>query len=152
MGIERVLILGDSGFIGKTVRQRLESCLPTGAVEGRSMPAVDLSKTNHMDRLADLFTKQTAVVMCAGVKRQLGDTLDIFFQNVQMVVNVCRLLERRPVGRFLYFSSAAVYGEDVHNTRINEGTPVCPKTYYGIAKFASEGLLTKTYASLGKEW
>lgn len=42
-----------------------------------------------------------------------------------------------------FFSSAAVYGEDVHNTNITEDTPPHPTSYYGLAKFTSEILLRK---------
>jgi UDP-glucose 4-epimerase len=151
MKVDRVLILGDTGLIGGAVRRRLEARMPPGTVQGRSMPEVDLCQSDHMDRLAGLFNEKTAVVMCAGVKRQLGDSPGIFLQNVQMVVNVCNLLQKHPVGRFIYFSSAAVYGEDVNNVSINENTPVCLRSYYGIAKHSSELLLGKVHTSLNQE-
>lgn len=140
----RILILGHSGFIGS----RLESCfrakLPNVEIVGRSFPDLDLTIEADVESLRDVFERDTVVIMCAAIKRQVGENLEAFSQNVKMIVNLCRLLEDRPVGRFIFFSSAAVYGEDVQNTNITEETPVCPTSFYGIAKYTCECLLRKT--------
>jgi UDP-glucose 4-epimerase len=51
------------------------------------------------------------------------------------------------VRRFVFFSSAAVYGEEHHDEQITEDTPVRPTSYYGAAKFASECVFRKMLAS-----
>ena len=53
------------------------------------------------------------------------------------------LLERRPVARFVFFSSAAVYGEEITSLQITEETAVQPTSFYGAAKFACECLFRK---------
>jgi UDP-glucose 4-epimerase len=60
-----------------------------------------------------------------------------------MIINLCHLLKVRPVKRIVYFSSAEVYGDDIENMKINEDTLINPKTYYGLAKYASECLLKR---------
>jgi len=70
-----------------------------------------------------LFDDGTAVIMCAAIKRQLGDDLDTFSRNVAMAVNLCRVLEKRPVARFMFFSSAAVYGEEITSLQITRKPP-----------------------------
>ena len=142
--IARVLILGHSGFIGNHLQRAFRTHCPDIELIGSSDSAVDLTRESEAERLSDLLDMKTAVVMCAGIKRQLGDTLDSFSRNVQMAVNLCRLLQRRPVQRLVFFSSAAVYGEEIHNTNVTELTPVQPTSYYGAAKYASECLLEKT--------
>ncbi|MBI3617301.1 MAG: NAD(P)-dependent oxidoreductase [Candidatus Omnitrophica bacterium] len=69
------------------------------------------------------------------------------YQNLNMTRNVCRVLEKYPVKRFIFFSSSAVYGEDIHNTRITEETPACPTSYYGLVKYTAERLYAKTIGS-----
>lgn len=97
------------------------------------------------DALAAHLRPDTAVVMLSGIKRQSGDTLENFELNLKMAARVARLVKTRPVGRFIFFSSAAVYGEDVEGRGITEATAVQPTSYYGQAKFASEGLLRKAF-------
>lgn len=144
--IERVLILGHSGYIGGRLQKFLCEQYPNIEIIGRSLPLLDLTKEDDVVLLSDFFDLNTAVIMLSGIKKQHGDTLDIFVQNMAMVENVCRLLQGQPVRRFVYVSSAEVYGEATHNTNITEETPVQPSSYYGMSKYASEGLLQKVIA------
>jgi len=140
----RLLILGHKGFIGQHLEKRFRIGSPEVEVVGIDLPEVDLTSDNDIRILADLFDFNTAVIMLSAIKRQLGDNLDVFTQNLKMTSNLCRLLKENPVRRFIFFSSAAVYGEDIHNTNITEKTPVHPTSYYGMAKFISERLYWKT--------
>lgn len=144
--IRRVLILGESGFIGNHLKEFFCNQSPEIEFIGRSFPLIDLTKEKQALALADLFDLETAVVMCAAIKKQLGDSLDTLSQNLKIAMNLCRLLQEHPVARFVFFSSAAVYGEDIHNTDITEETPVQPTSYYGIAKYAAERLFRKVIA------
>jgi len=133
----RIVLLGNNGFIGAHLEPELQGLGLEYA--GYDLPEVDLAKS------ADdvLFDPRTVVVMTAGVKRQWGDTLDAFQQNIAMAVNVARAIEARPPLRLIFFSSAAVYGEENHNEQITEDTPVCPTSLYGAAKFAAECVFRK---------
>lgn len=142
MPIGRVLILGHSGFIGSSLERRLrrEKDLE---VCGLSPADFDLTRREDAARLAERFAPDTAVVMCSAIKRQAGDSLENYEKNVAMAANLVPLLRERPVARFVFFSSTAVYGEDVHDTSITERTAVQPTSYYGMAKHACERLLLK---------
>ena len=143
MDLRRIVLLGHSGFIGSRLEARFRRQHPDIELACFSIPEFDLTQPSAAERLADSFDSQTAVVMTAGVKRQWGDTIDAFSQNMSMAVNVARLLESHPVRRFVFYSSAAVYGEEHHDEQITEDTPVRPTSYYGISKFASECVLRK---------
>lgn len=137
--IERIVILGHTGFIGKHLENFFEKKYPE--VIGKDLPDFDLTKDS--DSLKDIFDAKTAVIMCSAIKKDYGDNIDNFSKNVSMVVNVCKILESNPVKSFVYFSSAAVYGEDIHNLQISEKTAINPTSYYGMAKYVSERLLWK---------
>lgn len=141
--IQRVLILGHKGFIGQHLERRFRKGNPVVEVEGRDLPETDLTSESGLETISNLLTPDTAVIMLSAIKRQFGDTLDAFNQNLKMTTNLCSLLQKKPVGRFIYFSSSAVYGEDIHNAGITEDTPVCPTSYYGIVKYTSERLYRK---------
>ncbi|MFA4796384.1 NAD-dependent epimerase/dehydratase family protein [Leptospira kirschneri] len=141
--IEKIIILGHSGFIGSSLEKNL-SGLGDIEIIGRSLPDIDLTDIKSVSRLGLHFTPTTCLIFAAAIKRQFGDTLDVFHQNTMIVENICKLLLSNPVGRLIYFSSAAVYGEETENININENTQVNPTSFYGINKYTSERLLMKT--------
>ena len=144
MDLRRIVLLGHSGFIGHHLMTHLHQRRPDLELVALSVDELDLTGTEAVERLSAMFEPQVGVVMTAGVKRQWGDTLEAFSRNLSMAQNVCRALAAHPVGRFVFFSSAAVYGESNHNEAIDEDTAISPASYYGVAKFASECLLEQT--------
>ena len=142
------MILGHTGFIGRHIVECFQTCSPEAELVGVSFPPVDLCSREGAEQVAQLLTPDTVIVMCAAIKRQLGDNREVFRQNLRIVENVCETLRQRPVRKLVYFSSTAVYGEDIHNISISEETPVQPRGFYGIAKYASERLLWKVMSSL----
>jgi len=143
--IDRVIVLGHSGFIGGRLIKYLSQNNPEIEIIGYSREEIDLTKPQSMDLLTPLFTDNAVVVMLSGIKPNIQENISSCLENISMVANVSSLIARRPVGQFIYMSSAAVYGEDVNNTAISEETNVNPRSYYGIAKYASERLLQKTF-------
>lgn len=142
-GVSRIVVLGSAGFIGTHLCRRLKEISPGTEIVGRALPALDLTNEEHAARLAGLFTRDAAVISLAAIKRQLGDNLDSFTANLKISTNLSRVLAQHPVARFVYLSSAAVYGEETTNTRITEETAPRATSYYGMAKLASELLLRK---------
>ena len=142
--LRRILLLGHSGFVGSHLVTHLRRHSPELELVAISVGDLDLTGTEAVGRLSALFGADVGVVMTAGVKRQWGDTLEAFARNLSMAQNVCHALAARPVGRLVFFSSAAVYGEATHNEAIDENTPIGPASYYGVAKFASECILQQT--------
>jgi UDP-glucose 4-epimerase len=149
--IKRIVILGHSGFIGSNLEHYFQEKYPNIELVGRALPSIDFTKEEELIALKDFFDTNTAVVMLAAIKPNIGNDLETFVRNVQMVVNLCKLLQKNPVARLVYFSSAAVYGEDVHNIHITEETPINSRSYYGISKYACERLLWKTFNEQNNE-
>lgn len=148
--IKRIVILGHNGFIGSHLTESFKAEYPEIEFIGKSMPEVDLTRAEDAKNMSSCFDMDTAVIMCAAIKRQFADDQESFDKNVKIVMNLCDLLVSHPVRRFIFFSSASVYGEDIHNARITEDTPVCPTSYYGIAKYTCERLLMKNFATTNK--
>jgi UDP-glucose 4-epimerase len=145
--IRRVIVLGHSGFIGASLVREFSGAPGISEVCGVSDPDLDLTDPACKKTLAASFDKETAVIICAAVKRQFGDNSEAYRKNVSIVENVIEAIVDRPVARVAFMSSAAVYGEETHNISIRESTSVNPTSYYGIAKFTGECLLRKAFAA-----
>jgi len=141
--IQRVLILGHSGFIGSHLIDSWRQHPTVVEVKGISIPELDLTKEKSQATIAEAYDDHTAVVLCAAVKRQFGENASAFESNVRIVQNLIEAAGRKKISRLAFMSSAAVYGEETHDTAIAEETLVNPSSYYGIAKFTGECLLRK---------
>lgn len=147
--IRRLVIIGHNGFIGARLCHLLSQQHPNLEIVGLSLPSFDLTLSAAVGQLVDVLGRADVLVVLAGIKKQQGDSLEIFQRNMDMASSVCRALAKRPVRRILFFSSAEVYGEATDHMAITERTPVRPTSYYGVAKFASEGLFRKAAAAGG---
>lgn len=142
-----LVILGHSGFIGHHITDCFNSLFPDIEIIGLSRPEIDLCDRESTKQVIRHLSPDTTVIMLAAIKKQFGDRIEIYQQNMSMIENICEMVQQRPLRQFVYFSSAAVYGEDIHNKQITESIPVNPRSFYGIAKFTSERLLSKTFQS-----
>jgi len=137
--------LGHTGFVGRHVLRELTEAAWLDEVVGLAAPDVDLATEGSVDVLAaHLAAPDTTLVFLAGVKRQLGDSLESFEKNIAIATHVCRALVLQSVNRVVFVSSAAVYGEENHDVSIMESTLIRPTSFYGIAKHATECLLFQT--------
>ncbi len=147
---KKIVILGHTGFIGSKLKQYFEQKHSEIELKAYSIGSLDLTDRSQVAQFKTVFDEQTTVVVCAAIKKQLGDNFDTFSQNLEMTKNLCRVLEQNPVKKLVYFSSAAVYGEDIHNNHITEKTPVNPRSFYGLAKFTAERLFSKVLENKSK--
>jgi len=139
----KVVIIGNTGFIGKNIFDYLDKTIEYN-LQGISTNEIDLTKEKSYNSLSKSLSPNCIVIMCAGVKKQLGDNLDTFEKNSVIINNFCKAISLCPPQKIIFFSSASVYGEDVaYAEKITEKTPVQLKTYYGIAKYNAECLLDK---------
>ncbi|BDQ32983.1 NAD-dependent epimerase/dehydratase family protein [Pseudodesulfovibrio portus] len=143
MAIKKILILGHSGFIGQAMMSDLAANAPGVEAVGLSYPDVDFSKREDWDKVAAHFNEETAVVFLAAVKRQVGDNRESFARNMDMIYHLAEAVENNPVGKLVFYSSTAVYGEDVQHPDITEETGVQPTSFYGLCKFTAERVLLK---------
>ena len=99
--IKRIIILGDSGYIGGSLRKTLNDKYPDTETFGFSFPEADLTNNHDARQLKEYVIPGTIIVMCSGLKKQYGDSLEIFEQNLKMVMNVCKNLLSNDVLRFV---------------------------------------------------
>lgn len=81
-------------------------------------------------------------VITAGIGRERRDPASIVSTNVQGTVNVLEASRRHGVERFVYLSSASVYGANAlgADTLSEAHTPPIPQSLYAVTKYAAEGI------------
>jgi UDP-glucose 4-epimerase len=141
--MRKIVVLGHSGFIGTRVLARLAALAPDIELVGFSAPQTDITSPAGAKAICEAIDGEAAVLMLAAIKRQLGDTPDIYLENTAILTAFANIVADNPPARVIYLSSGAVYGEDVENRAIDEETPVMPRSYYGLSKVTAEWILTK---------
>ncbi len=88
-------------------------------------------------------------VITAGIDRERSDPTSIVTTNVQGTVNALDAARRQGVERFLYLSSASVYGANaLSDSELSEGrTAPLPISLYAVTKYAAEGI-ARRYGSI----
>ncbi|HUS83151.1 MAG TPA: UDP-glucose 4-epimerase GalE [Dehalococcoidia bacterium] len=151
----RVLVVGGAGYIGSVTAADLLSAghevvvfdsLVTGHAEavwpGAELVVGDLADAELLD---DVFGRRTfdGVVYYAGfiaAGESMREPGKYFLNNVGHLINLLNAMVKHQVLRFVFSSSAGVYGEP-EMTPIEEDAPLAPVNPYGESKAIAERLL-----------
>ncbi len=151
----QVLVVGGAGYIGSvTVAELLEAghevvvldSLVTGHAEavspGAELIVGDLADTDLLD---EVFARRAfeGVVYYAGfiaAGESMQNPGKYFSNNVGHLINLLNAMVKHEVLRFVFSSSAGVYGEP-EKTPIEEDAPLAPVNPYGESKAIGERLL-----------
>ena len=141
----RVLVTGASGFVGRHVVDYLAAHghepVQTDTVVGSPNAGSVTDKPFVFDVLGKLDFE--AVIHLAGIA-DLKKTIDSphlsFEVNCYGTLNVLELALRKGVKRFVYASSANVYGAPTQNP-VTEETPFDPRVPYDYSKVAGESFV-----------
>ncbi len=147
----RALVTGGAGFIGSHLAHRLVS-------DGHTVTVFDNESTGRRENVPSGVRYLRGNAACLeDLEPAFADGLDVVLHivgqvslavsyadpsldlrtNVGGTINVLRLCLKHRVPRLLYASSMTVYGHTAA-LPIDEDTPCCPVSYYGITKYAAE--------------
>jgi nucleoside-diphosphate-sugar epimerase len=165
----KVLITGGNGFVGVNLAELLvgrgvdvvtlsRGPLPPGALEvlsgGPGHVTVATGDVRDEEALTELMAGHGvthvfhAAIVTAGADRERSDARTIVDVNVMGTRATLEAARKTGVGRFVYASSGAVYG-DIRYAPEPVGEEACPDpaTMYGITKLAGE-MLVRRYGEL----
>lgn len=152
----RILVTGGAGYIGGTVALKLLAAGHTAVVfdnfshghrdlvpAGTEVVAGDLSDRSLLDRV--LRDQKIDAVMHFAALIEAGESMrfpERFFRNnTAATLTLLEAMQAAGVMRFVFSSTAAVYGEPV-TTPIEETAALKPTNAYGESKLLVEHMLT----------
>ena len=131
----RVVIIGAGGFVGGTIRARLER--DGVATLALTRKEVDLLQSGATARLAGLLRPADAVVLVSAIAP--AKTVSMLMDNLRMAQAVCDALAGIEISHLLYISSDAVYADD--QNPVTELSYCAPSTLHGMMHAARELML-----------
>ena len=158
----RVLVTGGAGYIGShMVRLLVEKGaevtvlddLSTGhsdAVRGADLVKADIADIPVTRELLKTKRIEAVVHFAASslVGESMADPLKYYRRNVGATVSLVQAMVDAKVGRIVFSSTAAVFGDPVR-TPIDEDHPKAPVNPYGASKLAMERMLSDCSAAYG---
>ena len=149
----RLVVTGGAGYVGSITSRALVEAghdvviidnLRTGFREAAPAPLVVADVRDRATVTAVLRDHRAEAVLHFAAMSQVGESMrmpvDYFDCNVGGSVSLLAAMRDAGVTRFVFSSSAAVYGDPVR-LPLDEDHPVLPKSAYGDTKLAVERLV-----------
>ncbi len=143
--MNRFIVLGHTGFVGRRVLEALRG--QPAEVLGFSSATLDLRSPDALRRLDAVIDHETTVVFAAALTPDMGATLDVLQDNLDIVMNVARYFEDHPPQRCVYLGTDAVY--PAQSSVISEESPIEPATLNALAKHTGERVLEHVAGTRG---
>jgi nucleoside-diphosphate-sugar epimerase len=148
----KVLVTGASGFVARHVMEYLSSHghepIPTDVAAGPNQGSV-ADKSFVFDALSKLeFESVVHLAGIADLRKTLENPYAAFEVNSYGTLNVLELASRKNVSRFVYASSANVYGAPRENP-VTEDSRFDPRVPYDYSKVAGEAFVMGYHRSKG---
>jgi UDP-glucose 4-epimerase len=145
----RTVVLGKNGFIASHLQSHLkDSAVFLGSQELDLETQGPDEFTSTLKNVGVNSDDALTLIITSGLKRNHGETLEVFQRNITMAKNLYRILKSRAFHKVIYLSSCAVYGEDVDHPFIDETIAPTPTSFYGMAKLTTEHLLQSAHEHL----
>lgn len=138
---DKFLIIGGTGYIGAALTNKILSKYRNSNVISIGSKELNLTDENAFMKLDKMIDTNTIIYFCSGIKKQLGDSLETYSTNLGMIHNFLKSKNLFESKKFVFLSSAEVYGEDIDNLQIDESYPMLPTSYYGMSKKHCEELI-----------
>jgi len=146
--MQKILITGGLGQVGSYLVDALHEKAKITVLDNYSSttreavpPGVNVIKGDVKDRIAaDLVNQNDVVIHTAAqisVTASMEDPLFDAQNNVFGTLNLLEAARRSSISKFIYISSAAVYGDPI-NVPITESHPQDPLSPYGVSKLSGE--------------
>lgn len=140
---ERVVLLGGSGFVGKTLTALLRaSGTPLQSFSSRDL---DLLAPDAADQVTAALREGDAVVMLSALTPDKGRDIATLMRNLRMAEAACAALSSRRPAHIVYISSDAVYPLPLG--LISEASAAEPTDLYSTMHRAREVMFQTTAGS-----
>jgi UDP-glucose 4-epimerase len=151
----KVLVTGGAGYIGSHVVRQLDEAgkevvvfdnLSTGSaaslIRNETLTVGDLADVSALERLFERYRFETVLHFAASIvaPESVGNPLKFYGNNTRNTFNLLTVCARFGVERFIFSSTAAVYGIPENGTA-SEDSPTVPINPYGTSKLMSEWML-----------
>ena len=139
-----ILLIGKNSYVGNYFERSAKAAnLPIIAVSSKECDF--LVRDQVVQLFESLKDTPLTVVFPAVINKSVANSYQSYTQNLAMIDNFIAASNSARIDSMIYFSSVDVYGNNPPQP-INENSTVDPDTWYGLAKYCCEWMLTRSEA------
>jgi UDP-glucose 4-epimerase len=138
----KFIVIGN-GFIGKNLNIYFEK-IGCEVINLKNSYLKFNTEQFNIDSFNRIDYSDHILIFTVGIKRQHGDNIEIFNQNIIINKNLETLINTIKFKHIIYLSSLSVYGDNLDHNHLTEQDDTFQNTYYGKSKFIAEQILLKS--------
>jgi len=140
--LHKILILGHSGFIGKSLYNYFKTNI-NFLIFGASSNECNLLDLVSVTNYFSTIEGPIHIIICSVINKHLCNNSESLHKNIEMIDNLLSCAKQKDIRSIIYLSSVDVYGQNPQ-LPINEKTLINPLNIYGLSKFSCEFLLRES--------
>lgn len=148
----KIVIFGSEGTIGKDLFKFIgkeNKLIRIDNIKKKKVLKINLA--NKLKKIIKLDTdEKTVAIILAFYKTQPKEfnscNPKIFFEKNKNILNNCiKIIKKNRINNVIYFSSAAIYKNNISKKKINEKFKIMPENIYSKFKLYAEKKIQKTF-------
>ena len=128
----RIIILGSSGIISKNLQLKLKEEKFNFTVFGKKKINL-INKNSYKFLRKKIYNNDTVIFISAEAPVK---NFEMFFNNMNICLNVCKALKGKRINKLIYISSDAVYSDT--KNKLNEKSETKPVSLHGLMHLSRE--------------
>lgn len=134
---KKILVFGSNGFIASSLKKRVLNSkdFKTKFLDKKRY---DLLNEGNLKKIENLITKNTIIIFISAIAP--SKDFRSFKKNIEMALNLKKILNKKRFLKFIYFSSDAVYLDT--KKKINENTKSEPTSLHGLMHITREKIFS----------
>ena len=138
--MNKIVVLGNSGFIGKYLYDKLSIQYKT---YGLSSVECNLLNIDEVKKTLVVLKKNDILILCSSITRLMENSIESMNKNILMAQNIALVINNIKIKQLIFLSTIDVYGVNIIDEYISEDTQLNPYDYYATSKVVSEFILRK---------
>ncbi|MEG5028020.1 SDR family oxidoreductase [Microcoleus sp. AT8-B1] len=139
----KLIIIGKNSYIGGYLTKYMET--NSNDVISLSSKNCNFLEEGSVERFFNNLSNKFyySIIFLATINRLVDNSLSSYMQNLTLAKNLIKACKLANIQSLIYFSSVDVYGREPQ-LPITEKSQIQPDTWYGLAKYSSEWMLTSS--------
>ena len=135
-----LLVFGSKGFVASSLKKKFKHNKITN-VKFLDKKKFNLLNEKNLEKISLLISKNTVIIFISAIAP--SKTNNDFIENIQMILNLNKILKKKNFSKLIYISSDAVYSDT--RKLITEDSDTNPTSSHGLMHKIRENIIKNSF-------